>query len=233
LFLRFCIHQSTQSFFFFVDLLKSKQNVKLDIPTLKHVFLSISRFEPKKNIELAIRTLKKLRTCLDETDWNNVHLVLAGGYDPRLQYCVEYLEFLKKIVAEEGVADHVSFHLSPKDPVKVQLLSICSALIYTPSEEHFGIVPLEAMYLGKPVIAVNSGGPRETVVDGETGFLCPATEQHFATAMGRIVVEPKLAKQMGEAGKRRFMEKFSFEIFTDNWDRCIRGCLPPAFKKES
>lgn len=75
-----------------------------------------------------------------------MHLVLAGGYDPRLQDSVAYLEKLKKIVADEGVADHVTFILSPKDAVKVKLLSICSALIYTPSNEHFGIVPLEVIH---------------------------------------------------------------------------------------
>ena len=75
--------------------------------------------------------------------WNGVHLVVAGGYDPRLEYSVKYLEELKKLVEKENLQDHVTFMLSPKDAEKVMLLSICTALIYTPSEEHFGIVPLE------------------------------------------------------------------------------------------
>ena len=47
----------------------------------------------------------------------------------------------------------------------------CSILLYTPAGEHFGIVPLEAMYCGTPVLAVNSGGPLETVDHGVTGWL--------------------------------------------------------------
>lgn len=47
------------------------------------------------------------------------------------------------------------------------------ALLYTPANEHFGIVPIESMYLECPVIAISSGGPKETVSDGITGYLTP------------------------------------------------------------
>jgi glycosyltransferase involved in cell wall biosynthesis len=46
--------------------------------------------------------------------------------------------------------------------------------------EHFGIVPIEAMYCQLPVVAVNDGGPTETVVDGLTGFLCDPDPESFA-----------------------------------------------------
>jgi hypothetical protein len=46
--------------------------------------------------------------------------------------------------------------------------------------EHFGIVPIEAMFCGLPVVAVNDGGPTETVVDGSTGFLCKPEPESFA-----------------------------------------------------
>lgn len=55
--------------------------------------------------------------------------------------------------------------------MKVRLISISDALLYTPENEHFGIVPLESMYLGTPVFARDSGGPKETVKSGETGEL--------------------------------------------------------------
>ena len=75
------------------------------------------------------------------------------------------------------------------DEVKVGLLHRSECLLYTPSNEHFGITPLEAMYLGRPVIAVNSGGPLETVrasenvnerVEEQTGFLCKPEPKAFA-----------------------------------------------------
>ncbi|CAG2104204.1 unnamed protein product, partial [Medioppia subpectinata] len=93
-----------------------------------------------------------------------------------------YEELVNKAV-ELGVEDKVSFLKSPSNDKKQLLLHSCTALLYTPDNEHFGIVPLEAMYMSRPVIAVNSGGPRETVIDNETGFLCQPNAKHFANAM--------------------------------------------------
>lgn len=74
------------------------------------------------------------------------------------------------------------------DRQRALLLAACTAVIYTPEREHFGIVPLEAMAAGRPVIACNSGGPQESVVDGSTGFLCEPTTDAFATAMRSLMV---------------------------------------------
>ena len=65
----------------------------------------------------------------------------------------------------------VTFVRSFSDAQKRYLLESCTAVVYTPSNEHFGIVPIEAMAACRPVVAVSSGGPLESVVDGETGFL--------------------------------------------------------------
>ena len=62
--------------------------------------------------------------------------------------------------------------------------------MYTPANEHFGIVPLEAMAAGRPVIAVNSGGPLETVRHQSTGLLCEPQPEAFARAMMTLVVRP-------------------------------------------
>ena len=57
------------------------------------------------------------------------------------------------------------------------------------------------MYLECPVVAVNAGGPTETVVDGKTGFLCEQRPEAFAVALYRLIEEPKLGAALGRAGK--------------------------------
>ncbi|XP_049886034.1 alpha-1,3/1,6-mannosyltransferase ALG2 [Pectinophora gossypiella] len=188
------------------------------VGTDKFVFLSINRYERKKNLDLALRALGQIKDLLSEADWNRVHLIMAGGFDPiNLENTEHYIE-LTDLAEELDIEDKVTFMKSPKDIEKVSLLYHCKALVYTPSNEHFGIVPLEAMYYSKPVIAVNSGGPTETIVNEVTGFLCEPTSEAFSTAMANLVMDPKLGERLGAAGRKRFEIKFSFDAFTEQLD---------------
>jgi alpha-1,3/alpha-1,6-mannosyltransferase len=56
--------------------------------------------------------------------------------------------------------------------------------------EHFGMVPLEAMAAQRPVVACASGGPVESIVDGVTGYLCPPMPGAFADAAARLLQDP-------------------------------------------
>ena len=80
-------------------------------------------------------------------------------------------------------------------------------------DEHFGIVPLEAMAAYKPVVACNSGGPVETIKNGETGFLCDPTPKDFALAMAKLIQDPEVAKRMGEQARQHVNDSFCTKIF--------------------
>lgn len=181
----------------------------------KFLFLSINRYERKKSLALALEALHELRGRLDSHQWSEVHLVMAGGYDKRVLENVEHYEELRGIAAKLNVSDHVTFLRSFTDEQKVSLLNNCVCVLYTPSNEHFGIVPLEAMYMRRPVIAVNSGGPLESILNNVTGFLCDPLPTQFSEAMEKIVRDPLLKDSMGAAGRVRFMEKFSSEAFSE------------------
>ena len=71
------------------------------------------------------------------------------------------------------------------------------ALLYTPENEHFGIVPVEGMYMKLPVLACKSGGPTESIIDGETGFLLNSDEKEWAKKMSWITQNSSKALEMG------------------------------------
>lgn len=144
-----------------------------------------------------------------------VHLVVAGGYDERVAENVQHYGELKALATQLGLGATVTFLRSPSDALKVALLRGSTAVLYTPSREHFGIVPVEAMYCRCPVIAANSGGPLESVAHGKTGFLCEPTAEAFSQAMQRLVEEPQLRLDMGHAGRQRVQDQFSLQAFTE------------------
>ena len=96
--------------------------------------------------------------------------------------------------------------------MKAMLLKAAIMLLYTPSSEHFGIVPLEAMLDGVPVLAANNGGPLETVVDGETGWLRSVDDP---VAWSDVIIDVlkrmprEELRRMGERGQDRVKKEFS------------------------
>lgn len=188
------------------------------------VFLSINRFHPAKNLQLAIDALDLLKTQISADAFKKVFLILAGGYDPLSEVNSWYFTQLITRVNSKNLQNKIAFLKSPSDSLKVELLFACDCLLYTPVKEHFGIVPLEAMMCAKPVIACNSGGPKETVQHGVTGFLCEPTPESLAGCMKELL-DKKLGKEMGLKGKRRLEEKFSYKKFVEDVQKISDSCL--------
>eukprot|EP00439_Symbiodinium_sp_Y106_P078643 s1569_g17.t1 len=108
---------------------------------------------------------------------------------------------------------------------KATLLRHAACLLYTPDREHFGIVPVEAMYARVPVVAVNTGGPLESIVDGETGFLRAQEPEAWAEPVEKLLkdaADPALRKRFGEAGRQRASTCFSLEAFGKALDAAVR-----------
>lgn len=138
-------------------------------------------------------------------------------------------------VAELGLQDAVAFLPSFTDAQRSALLAAATVVVYTPQNEHFGIVPIEAMAAGKPVVACSSGGPKESIADGETGLLCDPTPAAFAAALGRLLEGGgKEATRMGKAARARVEAMFSRPAFGSTLDKYVRVLAgsqqPPARK---
>ena len=136
----------------------------------------------------------------------------------------------KNIVSATKVPEDISvlFLLSVPAQLKSSLLNAAKLLIYTPSNEHFGIVPLEAMLSGVPVLAANSGGPLETIVDGETGWLRSANKiEEWTDVMQRVLhdLSDTQLRQMGQNGKTRVREEFSADRMAHRLDDEIEAMV--------
>ncbi len=110
-----------------------------------------------------------------------------------------------------GVADRVIFTGERGDVPA--LMAAAGAVLHTSTQpEPFGRVVLEAMLLGRPVIATGMGGPREIIDDGVTGVLVPPGDAHaLATAITRLLEDPATAEAMGRAARQEATERFALD----------------------
>jgi len=191
-------------------------------PPGESLILSVNRFDPAKNLALAIDALAALRTRLTPPAFAAVRLVLAGHFDERLAEARALGAAVEARARELGVADQVSIVRSPSDAERRQLMARASCIIYTPLAEHFGIVPLEAMAAARPVIAVDNGGPTETIVHAQTGWLMKPTPESFAEALATVLTRATAARLMGQSGWAHVHRNFSRRVFGDRIENLLR-----------
>ena len=120
----------------------------------------------------------------------------------------------------------VVFLLSVPSTLKSTLLKAARLLIYTPKFEHFGIVPLEAMLAEVPVLAAKTGGPKESVVDGECGWLREVDhEDEWSEVMSMVLhrLSPSRLEEMGRRGRERVLEEFTQRRMAERLDAAIDG----------
>ena len=220
-------------------------------------FLSINRFEAKKNVALAVDAFARVRS---ETADTSLRLIVAGGFDSRIRDNVETLAALET-QAERLSLPHVTIWSRPAKnelPPPRELIERAAvvffpsfpgpllhalmltpstrALLYTPTNEHFGIVPLEAMACGRPVVATSTGGPLETVVDAAvdaagkpqatdaTGFLLPPDAAQWAQACRTILEwDDATVARIGAAARARVTQHFSVRAMRAGFEREVQS----------
>lgn len=137
--------------------------------------------------------------------------VLAQS-DPRLRFAVvggavlgwegDYPQRLERLAAELGIADRTVFPGHQADAWA--WLDAFDIAVHASTGEPFGLTVVEAMALGKPVVAAASGGPLETIEDGVTGLLVPPGDHDaLAAAVGRLRASPELAGSIGATAAAR------------------------------
>lgn len=176
----------------------------------RRVILHPGRFLPWKGILPAIRSMPRVADEIPEA-----LMVMTGRaqriYKDRDELAMYDAE-IDRFIHEEGLEDHVEIGMYDHDDIP-RLTALSDVVIYTTiGVEPFGLVPVEGMACGVPVVVTNSGGLTESVVDGETGFVIPKDEEELPGALAerliQILSDEELAEELGRRGRERAEESF-------------------------
>ncbi|MGV2827680.1 glycosyltransferase family 4 protein [Myxosarcina sp. GI1(2024)] len=171
------------------------------------VIFYIGRFDPRKGIETLVR-------AVGQSGWKNdprLRLIIGGGSRPGRSDGLER-ERIEALVAKLGLEGKTDF-LGRVSDGELPLYYAAADVCVVPSHyEPFGLVAIEAMASGTPVVASKVGGLQFTVVDGETGLLVPPQNiEAFAQAMARLLDNPRWRDTLAKNARKRVEERFSWE----------------------
>ena len=184
---------------------------KLRIPPEVPIVLLVGRIVPHKGVE---------------------HFVEAARYVPDASFLVagggSSLDAMKRLALSMGVADRVRFLGRISDNRLPEVYAACDVFVLPSVSrlEAFGIVALEAMSTGKPVIVADIPGVREIIEDGRDGLLAdPVNPRDLAEKIRRLLSDPEVRKTMGARGREKVLESFSIERVTDRIEAVYRAIL--------
>lgn len=163
----------------------------------KNIILSVGSLTPLKGFDFVIRALAELAVAKRPT------LVIASNFqNPSEKHYLEQLSL--DLNVDMTLLSNIS------DTDLLQLYNQAKFVVYTPIREPFGLVPLEAMACGTPVVTVREGGIQETVVDKYTGLLVERDPIQFAEAMQCLISDPTLAQKYGNNGRPYVLQNWTW-----------------------
>lgn len=178
--------------------------------------LSVARFsDPRKNLPLLLHAYAQLAARRSSVP----DLVLVG--EAPSQAAEGWARRL-------GILHRVRFRGLKEPPELAELYRNAMFFVLPSDEEGLGIVVLEAMASGLPVVSTRCGGPAMAVIDGETGFLTPVGDvSSLAERMERILRDPALRRRFGKVGRQMAEEQFSVQaagrVFLEKYDELLKG----------
>ncbi len=182
--------------------------------TREHTVLSVGRLVKPKEHQLIIRAVGQMQK------FERPRIVIATPEsETQSSIPMEIQRLAKDLDVELFIA------WNPGDRELVRLYNTALAVVFVPIMEPFGLVPLEAMACGTPVVGVKEAGIRETVVDGETGFLVERHPEAIAEALRKLSADQVLRNGMGQRAVRNIRERWTWPIAIDRYEHEVNNLL--------
>jgi phosphatidylinositol alpha-1,6-mannosyltransferase len=186
------------------------------------VLLSVCRLDAKekyKGVDTVIEALPAVVTRFPDVQY----VVIGSGSD---------LERHRRLALKNGVAARVHFLGSVDDATLRECYRACDVFVLPSDGEGFGIVYLEAMHYGKPVIAANSRAVPEVVKHDETGLLVDyGNVEQLAEAISALCLNVSLREKLGRAGRDKLERDFSFDLFKRKLHEIVLSGMPATVPK--
>jgi D-inositol-3-phosphate glycosyltransferase len=185
---------------------RGQARAELGIAPETRLVLYVGRFDPRKGIDTLVRAIG--RSTLRETV--DLRLMIVGGYHAGESDEKEYLR-IKSIAQHVGIEDITTFTGSRTHEELPTYYAAADVCVVPSHYEPFGLVTIEAMASGTPVVGSDVGGLKFTVVPEQTGLLCPPRNADaFARAIDRILADPAWRNELGQAARDRVESEFSW-----------------------
>lgn len=170
--------------------------------------ITIGYSSPKKNLSAV---LEAFRILVHDEGCKNIALKVTGNSSVKEKYL--------PYVARFGIQRNVTFTGFVSDGELAALYENALATVYVPIDEPFGLVALESLIQGTPVVVSQHGGMSEVVKDGEMGFLVdPLNPISIATAISRLLHNSHRAAEMGMNGRTHVLQDFTLEKFVRRFE---------------
>lgn len=186
--------------------------------------LCVGRLVPRKGVDDVIRALARLPRA---------ELVVAGG-PPAAELAGDAeAGRLMALAAECGVADRVRLLGQVGHAELPELIRSAAVVVSVPWYEPFGIVPLEAMACGVPVVASAVGGMLDTVLPERTGLLVPPRQPAaLAGAVDRVLADTSLRRRLGQGAVARARAEYGWPAVAERTERCLHAILRSRSRAE-
>jgi glycosyltransferase involved in cell wall biosynthesis len=189
---------------------------RLDIKDTEKIVLTIGRLEKIKGFQYLIRALPSI---IEEV--GSTKLVIAG---PDFNYGAQ----LKRLTEEANVQDNVIFYGPINGKEKFEAFSAANIVAVPSIYEGFGMLLLEAMAAGKPLVATNTGAAPEIIQNGKNGILVnPSDVEDLAGRITELLSDDQLMNLIGQES-RKTVEAFNWEKVSEQIHKLYIDCLGSA-----